>query len=66
MAIGVPVETERIRHLNAAAELHHDLQYCVRTGKPANPGVVVPGAQIDRAGLRVEVLPAVAQGIRVI
>ena len=66
MAISVPVETERIRHFNAAAELHHNLQYRVRTGKPAYARVVVPGAQVDRAGFRVEILPAVAQGVRVV
>ena len=66
MAIGIPIQAQRIRHFNAAVELHHNLQHRVRTGKPAYAGVVVPGPQIDRAGLRVEVLPAVAQGVHVV
>ena len=65
VAVGIKVEAERIDRLPVPRERNGRAAQGVLGGEPSDPRVVVPRAQIVGADLAVEVLPAVAEGVRI-
>ena len=65
MAVGIQIEAERIDRLLVPRERNGRAAQGVLGGEPSDPRVVVPRAQVVGADLAVEVLSAVAEGVRV-